>query len=227
MASVTWLGHASFEVNLGGSIIYFDPWFDQKPRQMQRLVSPGISNVDSIRKADAIMISHEHFDHCDPYDVTRISQKTFATVVAPDQTLALLTDVSPRQKMAVQTGDEFTLHGLDVSVTPARHPQSINPVGYIVEKNGKSVYFAGDTYDFFEMGQINVDVALIPIGGTYTMDIYGALSAIKRIKARFVVPMHFNTFEKITVDSHDFAKRSQGNGRSDVKVLQIGQTLDF
>ncbi len=225
MASVTLLGHSSFEVNLQGTIIHFDPWFDQKPREMQRLVQPSVKNVDEIRKVDFIMVSHEHFDHCDPYDVTRISQKTFATVVAPEDTLAKFTDVNPRQKMAAQTGDSFELHGLQVNVFPARHPQSTDPVGYIVEKSGKSVYFAGDTYDFLDMNKIDVDVALIPIGGTYTMDMLGALNAVKRMKAAHVIPMHFNTFERIKTDPHEFAKRCQGTGKA--RVLEIGQTFEF
>lgn len=228
MASLTWFGHSSFELNLNGSIILFDPWFDQKPRQTDRLVAPAVKNVDAIKRADLIMVSHEHFDHCDPYDVTRIAQRTFATVVGPDETLANFPDISSRQKMSVEEGDSFSLHGLQVTVTPARHPQSVHSVGFIVEKDGKSVYFAGDTYDFFEMGQIEVDVAMLPIGGTFTMDMYGALSAAKKIKAKFVVPMHFNTFERIHADPHEFAKRLHSNNtRTVAKVLEIGQTLDF
>ena len=226
MASLTWLGHASFEVNLDGTIIYFDPWFDKNPRKMQRLVPSYVANVDDIRKADAILISHEHFDHCDPYDVTRMVERTSSIVVGPGETLVNFTDVSPRRKMPVQVGDEFVLHGLSISVIPARHPQSVNPVGYIVEKSGKSVYFAGDTYEFPEMNRIDVDVALIPIGGTYTMDTIGAANAMKRIKADYVVPMHFNTFEQIKTNPDDFAKRVKET-RTVPKILQVGQSLKF
>ncbi len=226
MARVTWLGHSGFEVDLGGKVIFFDPWFDQKPRQMNRLVPSAIRNVDEIKKADLIMISHEHFDHCDPYDVTRMVQRTFAPVVAPVETLANFTDISPRHKVSAQVGDSFVLHGIGVAVTPARHPQSVNPVGFVVEVGGKSVYFAGDTYEFPEMNQIDVDLALIPIGGSYTMDTYGALSAMKRIKADYVIPMHFDTFERIKIDPSDFAKRLQGS-KTQAKVLEVGQTFDF
>lgn len=226
MANVRWLGHASFEVELDGSVVYFDPWFDKNPRKMNRLVAPAVSNVDSIKKADLILLSHEHFDHCDPYDVTRMVERTFAMVIGPDETLANFTDVSPRRKMPVQVGDNFVLHGLSISVVPARHPQSINPCGYVIEKNGKSVYFAGDTYEFFEMSQINVNVALLPIGGTFTMDWLGALSAAKRIKADYVVPMHFNTFDRIKADPEEFAKRMKET-RTIPKVLEIGQSFEF
>ncbi len=226
MASVTWLGHASFEVNLDGTVIYLDPWFDKKPRQMNRLVQSAVQNVDDIKKADVIMVSHEHFDHCDPYDVTRMCQRTFATIVGPDESLANFKDILPRRKMAVEQGESFMVQGLQITVTPARHPQSINPVGYILEKGGKSVYFAGDTYEFPEMNNIDVDVALLPIGGSYTMDTLGAVSAVKRMQTSFAIPMHFNTFDRITVDPDDFRKRLKDT-KTVAKVLQIGQTFEF
>jgi len=226
MASLTWLGHASFEIELNGSVIYTDPWFNVKPRENERLVMPSVKSVDAIRKADVILVSHEHFDHCDAYDTTRIAQRTFATVVGPEEALAKLHDISPRVKMVVNEGDSFVLHGLNIRVTPARHPQSVNPVGFVVEKGGKSIYFAGDTYEFHDMTNINVDVALIPIGGTYTMDILGAVGGVKRMQAKFAVPMHFNTFSQIKADPHEFAQRLKG-GKTEVKVLEIGQSLHF
>ncbi|MBI4406399.1 metal-dependent hydrolase [Candidatus Micrarchaeota archaeon] len=227
MASLTWLGHASFELNLEGSIIYLDPWFDQKPRKMERITPSPVKNVDDIKKADYIFISHEHFDHCDAYDVTRISEKTGASVVAPGESLALLGDVHPRRKVEVREGDEFVLHDLAVKVVPARHPQSIDPVGYVIEKKGKSIYFAGDTYEFREMTDIDADAALLPIGGTFTMDVLGAVNSLKKIKASFAIPMHFNTFEKIKADPHDFAQRARQSTKTAVKVLEIGQTFQF
>ncbi len=226
MASLTWLGHASFELNLDGTIIYLDPWFDQKPRQMERLVPSFVKNVDDIKKADFILVSHEHFDHCDPYDVTRMVQRTFATVIGPDETLASFTEIPPRRKMPVQQGDSFVLHGVEINVTPARHPQSVDPVGYVIQKNGKSVYFAGDTYEFYEMNNIDVDVALLPIGGTFTMDTYSAVGAVKRMRANYVIPMHFNTFERIKVNPEEFSKRA-AETKTTPKVLQIGQSFDF
>ena len=118
------------------------------------------------------------------------------------------------------------LHDLSITVTPARHPQSINPVGFVIEKNGKSVYFAGDTYEFHEMNQINVDVALIPIGGTFTMDVLGAVNAAKKLNASFVIPMHFNTFDRIKTDPEEFVKRVKGS-KTVPKLLQIGETFHF
>ncbi len=227
MASLTWLGHASFELNLEGSIVYLDPWFDQKPRQITRVVPSLVKNVDDIKKADYIFISHEHFDHCDPFDVTRIIERTNATVVAPGESLALLVDVHPRRKVEVKQGDEFVLHDLSIKAVSARHPQSIDPVGYVLEKKGKSIYFAGDTYEFREMSDIDVDVALLPIGGTFTTDVLGAVNSLKKIKASFAIPMHFNTFEKIKADPQDFAQRARQSTKSAVKVLEIGQTFQF
>lgn len=226
MARLTWLGHASFGIELGGSIIFTDPWFNVKPREMDRLVQPAVKNVDNIRKADVILISHEHFDHCDAYDVTRIAQRTFATVVGPDESLSKFHDINPRGKMAVEEGDSFVLHGLNISVIPARHPQSVHAVGYVIEKVGKSVYFAGDTYEFPDMNSISADVALLPIGGTYTMDSLAAVNAAKRLQVSYVIPMHFNTFDKIRTSPGDFAKRLAGS-KAVPKVLEVGQSFEF
>lgn len=227
MANVTFLGHASFEAQLGSSIIFVDPWFNKKPRQVDRLIPSAVENVDDIRKADAIFVTSEGFDHCDPYDITRITQRTFCPVIAPEETLGTLADVNARQKVVASVGDDFNLHGLDVRVMPAKYYRSANPVGYLISAGGKSIYFGGATYNFFEMGQINCDVAVIPIGGDSAMDPLSASTAAKTIKAKTVIPMMYNTYNRIKVDPAEFERRAKENGRVNVRVLEVGETLNF
>ncbi len=229
MALVRFLGHAGFEIVFGGSsnskIVLFDPWLDPRPRGVERLIPPAVTQ-DAVRRCDFIFLTHEHFDHCDVNDVNAIATRTNALVIAPPETLALLA-IAEKNKVSASTGDSFTLAGIDVTVTPAKHPQSDNPVGYIVKADGQSVYHAGDTYDFYGMNRVSVDLALLPIGGTYTMDVLNAVKALKIMRAKFVIPMHYNTFPEIRVDVRDFEKRVRASTKTTPVVLRAGEKFDL
>jgi len=225
MASVKFLGHSSFLIEIGGKTIITDPWLNPKPKESQRRVAPGMA-LEQIRKADLILISHEHYDHCDPFDIQRLHEKTFAQVLGPEEALAKLT-LPERSKMAAYVGDAFNLMGLDITVTQAKHPQSANPVGYVVSDGEKSVYFAGDTYDFYDMTKIQVDTALIPIGGVYTMDIISSIKALKQLRCKFVVPMHYDTFDRIKVNLNDFETKVRKETKAEPVILSPGESFDF
>jgi L-ascorbate metabolism protein UlaG (beta-lactamase superfamily) len=208
-----------------GKTILLDPWFDGTPKQMTRLVPPAISE-DKIRACDLIFISHEHFDHCSPFDVNSIVQRTYAHVVAPEESMALL-NIPTRSKVSANAGETFTFHGIDVEVVEARHPQSVNPVGYIIRGEGKSVYFAGDTYEYYGMSEYDVDVALLPIGGTICMDPIAALKAVKTMKAKYVVPMSYDTFTQLKQEPRDFAARVKASTKTSPVVLKLGEGFDI
>ena len=220
---IRWLGHSGFLVELGSRVLLFDPWLEPHPRQSERLVPPALE-PKQIAKCDLILLTHEHFDHCDPYSVGVIQSRTVAQVVAPEEALALL-DVPARARVPVQVGDAFNLMGVQVHVVQAKHPQSTYPVGFIASCGGESVHHAGDTYDFFEMSKIDVKTAFLPIGGTYTMDVIGAVSALKRIRAKNAVPMHYNSFGRIRVNAEDFANRVKAGGKTNPVVLKVGESV--
>lgn len=224
MAFIRWLGHASFEVFIAGKTLLFDPWFDERPRQVKRLVPPAVTE-EKIRSCNLIFISHEHFDHCAPYDVNNIVKRTNALVIAPEESLALL-NIPGRNRVEANAGDSFVLTGLDIEVVEARHPQSANPVGFIVGGEGKRVYFAGDTYDYYAMSEYEVDVALLPIGGTFCMDAIAALKALKTMRAKYVVPMTFNTFPQIAANATDFAARVRASTKTQPVLLKPGEGFD-
>jgi L-ascorbate metabolism protein UlaG (beta-lactamase superfamily) len=227
MANLRWLGHASFEVELAGRTILIDPWFSKNPGDSERLVAPAVT-PQQIRRADIICVTHEHYDHKSRADIEAIVARTFAHVVAPPETLAELEDVVPlRQRVSAREGDAFDLLGVQIEVVPAKHPQSAHPVGYVLRGEGKSVYHAGDTYDFFGMSKHGADVALLPIGGTYTMDVLSALNAVKHVRPRVVVPMHYGTFPKIRADVDDFARRVRKDTRADCQALSVGDSMAF
>ncbi|MBI5635935.1 MBL fold metallo-hydrolase [Candidatus Micrarchaeota archaeon] len=218
---VSFLGHSAFLIKLGSSIILTDPWLNPSPRQAQRLVPP-FATQEKIRAADFILLSHEHFDHADAFDVKAIAERTNCHVVGPKETLSLA-NINPRLKTPVEEGDEFSLNGLDFKIVKAVHPQSVNPVGFIVRGGGQSFYFAGDTYDYYEMTDFGVDVAFLPIGGKYTMDFIGAIKAVKQMKPKFVVPMHFNTFKEIQADEREFCRRIREGTKTTPVLLSPGE----
>jgi len=221
--NVTWLGHSGFLAQMGGSTILIDPWLDPHPRQLERLVPPALA-PNQITKCDLILITHEHFDHCDPYSVGVIQSRTLAQVVAPEETLALL-DVPARSRVPVEEGDTFNLMGVQIRVTPAKHPQSTYPVGYLVSAGGETLYHAGDTYDFYDLANIDVKTALVPIGGTFTMDVIGAVTSLKRMRAKNAIPMHYNTFDKIKANADEFAKRVSASTKTEPVVMKVGDTV--
>ena len=218
-----WLGHSSFLVELGARTLLFDPWLDPKPRQSERLVPPAVT-PQQIAKCDLILITHEHFDHCDPYSVGVVQSHTLAQVVAPEEALSLL-DVPARARVPVQEGDTFNLMGVQLNVTPAKHPQSTYPVGFVASCGGESIYHAGDTYDFHGMAGINANTALLPIGGAYTMDVIGAVAALKKMKVQNAIPMHYGTFERIKANAEDFANRVKAGGKVNPVVLRVGESV--
>lgn len=199
---IHYLGHSGFEISLRGNIILIDPFFGAGIRDSLKI--PVIKPM-LIRKADVILLTHEHRDHCDPDTIKEIAERTGATVIAPKETLASI-DVNDRQKVDVRIGDRFQLKGVDISVVKAAHPQSQYPVGYVLNDYVK-IYHAGDTYQFNEMMGIDVDYAIIPIGGGYTMDPIDAANSTKLLRAKFIIPIHYNTFDRITQDVKDFSRR--------------------
>ncbi len=225
MASITYVGHSSFLIDFGGITVLTDPWMDPKPLSTQRLVAPSMT-ADKIKKLDAIFVSHFAPDHCDAYDITTLVNRTFASVIAPEEALANL-QIADRYKVAAVVGDKFHLYGIDIEVMDTRNPKGDQAVSYQIKANGKTVYFAGDSYDFYGFSKVEADVGIVPIGGAYTMDILGAVSAVKKMKVHKVIPCHFNTFERIKADPHDFAKRVEKEAKAIPVVLSVGQTMDF
>lgn len=223
MVSVKFLGHSSFVIEIQGKTIYTDPWFNNNPTQLKRLVKSA-GNSEIIRKADFVLISHEHFDHLDPFDAARIVERTSAQLLGPEEAIDLIS-VNPRLKTSVRVGDSFDLNGIGFQVIQAKHPQSVYPVGYLITAGNESVYFAGDTYDFYGMMQINCRVAILPIGGHYTMDSLAAIKALKMMRSKYVIPCHYNTFDKIQTDVYDFQKRVRRDTKTEAIALSVGENV--
>lgn len=190
--TVELLGHASFKITTPDKTIYFDPY-----------ILP-----DKVEKADLILITHEHYDHCDGNNVRKLI-KDDGMIVAPIMCAVKLSGLEVRK---VKPREQFNLKGIEIetvyayNITKNYHTKD-SGVGYIITINRKRIYHAGDTDLIPEMkGMKNIDVALLPIGGTYTMGAKEAAQAANLIKPKIAVPMHYNTFDMIKANPKDFEK---------------------
>jgi L-ascorbate metabolism protein UlaG (beta-lactamase superfamily) len=165
---------SSFRIKGGGLVVYIDP----------HRVSGG-------EKADLILISHEHFDHLDPSAIATI-QKEDTVIVANAPCARRLQDKG--NVVSIEEGQSVTEKGVEIRAVPGYnsfHPRGFN-IGFLFALEGKRIYHAGDTDRVPEMAELGtVDIALIPIGGTYTMDEPQAAEAVTAIKPKTVIPMHY------------------------------------
>ncbi|MFX0046764.1 MAG: MBL fold metallo-hydrolase [Candidatus Hermodarchaeota archaeon] len=189
---IFWLGHASFKIKMfSGRIIYLDPY-----------------NIkDGEEKADIIISSHTHGDHFSRSDIKKIWGDN-TILLGP---VSIENNLKKFDGQGLQFGEEFTYKDFSIELVPAytikkgTHPKSNNWSGTIIESGGKSVYHAGDTERIPEMKDLKdrkITVALLPCGGTYTMDFEEASDAALDIKPEIVVPMHnwdkdLNSFKEI------------------------------
>ncbi|MEM4364269.1 MAG: MBL fold metallo-hydrolase, partial [Candidatus Diapherotrites archaeon] len=111
-------------------------------------------------------------------------------------------------------------------VKEAHYPNSFYPLSFVFSKDGESVYFAGNTSLLDSFEEIKSDVAIIPIGGNSTMDVVDAVRATKSIKPKFVIPMHYNSFDSMVADPVDFKERIEKSVLKTIPViLKPGQSF--
>jgi len=197
--TLTWLGHASFRLKAGERVIYLDPWRVKKD------------------EADLILITHSHFDHLSPDDVRKIQKKETVIVATRDSASKLKGDVR-----TIKPGDKIEVNDVQIEAVPAYnigksyHPRTSGWVGFIIALSGKRIYHAGDTDAIPEMKRLSVDVALLPIGGTYTMTAEEAAGIANEFKPKIVVPMHWGTI----VGSEADAKGFKGLFKGETSILK-------
>ncbi len=183
LSHIRWHGHASMELEAKGKKIFVDPF--------------NLEAIDA--KADVVFITHQHFDHFSIPDIKKIATEN-THFVAPRDVASELEGKLFKNVIAAEPGTSANVLGIRYSVVPAYntyqekqgfHPKEKDWNGYIIESDSGKVYHAGDTDLIEEMKNIETDVALLPIGGKYTMDLEDAIKACSYVKAKTFVPMHY------------------------------------
>ena len=226
MASLKWLGHAAFRVELGGKVLLIDPWLTDNPKCPVR--------ADEIGHVDVVCVSHDHGDHLG--DAFAICRRTGAKLVCVYEVgvRAQEEGVRAEQVIGMNVGGTVELDGLSITLVPAIHSCSAGvPVGFIVRGDGKALYHAGDTALFSDMALIGrlygpLDVALLPIGGYYTMGPVEAAEAVVLLEPRAVIPMHYATFPVLAQSADEFVELvREKRPETKVIVLEPGESYEF
>ncbi len=200
--SVKWLGHASFQIKADGKNIYIDPY-----------------EGEYTDKADIVMVTHSHHDHCDPSKIRKV-RKEDTLIIAPEDCAS---KIGGRIK-TLKSGEKITLGNLTLEAVEAYnykrfrspgnpfHPKGLG-VGYLITIGNKAIYHAGDTDFIPEMKQLNnIYLALLPSGDTYTMDNEEAAEAALTISPEVVIPMH-------RWDTNPEVFKKKVGSRSNIKVV--------
>ena len=189
---IEWLGHAAFRIRTEkGIVIYTDPYMIRKGEP-----------------ADIILITHDHYDHLDRESLNAVV-KEGTIIVGPN---SCATKAGYHIK-TIAPGGTTDIEDISIRAVPAYnigkpyHPKENRWVGYVIDIDGTKIYQAGDTDRIPEMQHLgNIDIAMLPIGGTFTMDGIEAAKAVSDILPGIVIPMHYGTLEGTDADPEKFKK---------------------
>ena len=220
----TYYGQSCFLLEAAGKRILFDPFISPNP------LAKGVDMGEI--QADYIFVSHGHGDHV--ADLIALAKQTNATVVAIPEIIAWVEQQGVTNLHAMNFG-KFTFDFGNVRMVSALHSSSLpdgsyagNPAGFVLELDGKQIYFAGDTGLTVEMKILadlyKLDYAILPIGGNYTMDVEDALIATKYFNCDQVIGIHYNTFPVIEIDTEEAKDKFKRENKA-LLLPKIGETI--
>ncbi len=205
--NITVFTQSSIKIESGSKVYYFDPF--------------GIT--EEFHDADYIFITHDHYDHLSPEDISKVMKDSTA-FFAPENTAGKLKGIAAdaRKVYPVKPGAFYEKEDVEFDTIPAYnnlkpfHPKSAGFVGYILRLDGKRIYVAGDTSLTKEAQGVKCDIALVPIGGTYTMDAKKAAELINIIRPEYAIPTHYGSIVGKKEDADTFKKFV----KSPIKVIE-------
>jgi len=188
-----WFGHASFKISSGSDVIYIDPW----------------KLKDAPHDATIVLVSHIHGDHYSAEDIAKVSGMTTKFISAGDV-------IQKQGKgQVLKPGQSIDVNGVKITGVPAYnitkqfHLKSYNWLGFVIEIAGKRIYYAGDTDLTDEMKALkNIDLALLPVGGKFTMNAAEAADSTKQFKPKQAIPCHWGDVDVVgsQADADNFKK---------------------
>ncbi len=223
---LTYFGHSAFQIETNGTTVLFDPFITGNP------LAEGVVSAADLNP-DVLLLTHAHGDHWG--DTLEIAKRSGALLVANFEITTYAQNHGHNNVQPMNTGGAWTFDWGKVTQTYARHSSSFpdgayggNPNGYLLHLEGKCIYNTGDTCPFAEMewtGEDHVvDLALMPIGDCFTMGPEDSIRAARMIKPALTIPLHYNTFPLIEVNTDDWAALMAEAGFA-TSVLAPGETL--
>ena len=204
------LTHSSIRIS-GEVVVYVDPFHI----------------VNGSNDADIILITHDHFDHFSPEDIAKVI-KSDTTLVVPEKMKKKASEISCGQLITVKPGESRRLGSVAIETIPAYnplkpfHPKSHGWVGYVLEIDGVRIYIAGDTDITKENKEVSCDVAMVPIGGTYTMDAKKAAELVNIIHPKAAIPTHYGSVAGGREDENTFRANVDPSVSVEIKMERYG-----
>ncbi|MGC4234352.1 MAG: metal-dependent hydrolase [Niabella sp.] len=223
----TYLGQSGFSVTVQGKQLIFDPFIQNNPLAKH-------INIDAI-EADYILVSHGHGDHI--ADVAPIANRTGAKVISSPEVCGWLSAQGVTNLHELNHGGPVTFDFGKVRAVNAIHSSSLpdgsyggNPMGFVITSEEVNFYFSGDTALTMDMqlipGFAELNFAVLPIGGNYTMDVADAIVASDFIKCNHIVGVHYNTFDIIKIDTKKALSDFTTAGKT-LWIPGVGETIEI
>ncbi len=203
------LTHSSIRIHSTAGTLYIDPY------QIR----------ETTNDADMIFITHDHYDHYSPEDIKKVIGEKTCLIVPEKMAKTVTADFGRNTITVVRTGESYTVNGLSFETVPAYnllkpfHPRKSGWCGYVLNTDDSRVYIAGDTDATKEANSVTCDIAMVPIGGTFTMDARKAAELINHIKPSVAIPIHYGSVVGKPEDAEVFKRNVDSSIQVEIKMI--------